>query len=99
MNKKRNIKYYIVVLVIGILIASTYQLPIFAIAINRSLSINDSFLLLQAQFPEVIDTLRCYSIIGSAAIGYSLGSIFFEKNAEDLNKNFVKKGYLFYGKR
>lgn len=79
MNKKRNIKYYIVVLVIGILIASTYQLPIFAIAINRSLSINDSFLLLQAQFPEVIDTLRCYSIIGSAAIGYSLVSIFFEE--------------------
>lgn len=51
MNKKRNIRYYIVVLVIGILIASIYWLPIFAVAINRSLSMNDSFLLLQAQFP------------------------------------------------
>lgn len=77
MNKKRNIKYYIVVLVIGILIASTYSLSIFAVAINRSLSMNDSFLLLQAQFPEVISTLRCYSIIGGAAIGYSIGAIFF----------------------
>lgn len=77
MNKKRNIKYYIVVLVIGILIASTYWLPIFAVAINRSLSMNDSFLLLQTQFPEVINTLRCYSIIGSVAIGYSIGVIFF----------------------
>ena len=77
MNKRRNIKYYIVVLVIGILIVSTYLLPIFAVAINRSLSMNDSFLLLQAQFPEVINTLRCYLFIGGAAIGYSIGAILF----------------------
>lgn len=76
MNKKRNIKYYIVVLVIGILIESTYLLPIFTIAINRSLSMDDSFLLLQTQFPEVINILRCYSIIGGAAIGFSIGAIF-----------------------
>lgn len=82
MNKKRNIKYYIVVLVIGILIASTYWLPIFAIAINRSLSMNDSFLLLQAQFPEVMNTLRCYSIIGSAAIGFSITRMIIERGTK-----------------
>ena len=76
MNKKRNIKYYFVILIIGILITFIYWLPIFAIAINRNLSMNDSFLLLQAQFPEVINTLRCYSIIGNMTIGYSIGAIF-----------------------
>lgn len=83
MNKKRNIKYYIVVLVIGILIESTYLLPILAIAINRSLSMDDSFLLLQTQFPEVINILRCYSIIGGTAIGFSIGAIFSKERCKE----------------
>lgn len=78
MKKNKNVKDYLIVLIVGALGVFTYWLPIFAIAINRKMSINDSFLLLQNQFPEVINILRCYLIIGSMSIGYSITRIIIE---------------------
>lgn len=79
MKKNKNVKNYLILLTVGALGVFAYWLPILAIAINRSLSMNNAFLLLQGQFPEVIDILRCYLIIGSMSIGYSITRIIIEK--------------------
>ncbi len=79
MKKNKNVKNYLILLIVGALGIFAYWLPIFAIAINRHLSMNNAFLLLQGQFPEVIDILRCYLIIGSMSIGYSITRIIIEK--------------------
>ena len=79
MKKNKNVKNYLILLIVGALGVFAYWLPILAIAINRSLSMNNAFLLLQGQFPKVIDILRCYLIIGSMSIGYSITRIIIEK--------------------
>lgn len=67
-----------IILWIGIFMIFIYISPIVAIAINRNMSINNSYLLLKEQFPEIIDTFKIYLYIGGVHIGYAIAKILTE---------------------
>lgn len=68
-----------IILWIGLFMISIYISPIVAIAINRNMSIYNSYLLLKEQFPEIIDTFRRYLYIGGVYVGYAI--------AKNINRN------------